>query len=156
MGPETPLRATLLEAVERAFGTPEALLASAALPTKLEAAWRYSLGLLPRPGWSREALEGAILEAWRRVLLRLPRPLLLVLKDLHHPDPTLERLLREDFPHLLLLVESRRPLFAPHLALRGPKPPCSSPCSPPWTPSRPGSARPSWPGGCWGRCRRSS
>jgi len=123
MGPETPLRATLLEAVEKAFGAPEALLAPAALPEKLEVAWRYSLGLLPRPGWSREALEGAILEAWRRVLLRLPRPLLLVLKDLHNPDPTLERLLREDFPHLLLLVESRRPLFAPYLALRGPKPP---------------------------------
>ena len=118
MSPETPLRAALLEAVEKAFGSPEVLLAQAGLPPKLEAAWRYSLGLLPRPSWSREALEGAILEAWRRVLLALKTPLLLVLKDLHAPDPTLERLLGYPFPNLLLLVESRRPLFSPHLTLK--------------------------------------
>jgi hypothetical protein len=85
---------------------------------KLETAWRYSLGLLPRPSWSREALEGAILEAWRRVLLSLKAPLLLVLKDLHAPDLTLERLLLHPFPNLLLLLESRRPLFSPHLGLK--------------------------------------
>jgi class 3 adenylate cyclase/tetratricopeptide (TPR) repeat protein len=118
MGPETPLRVTLLEAVEKAFGSPEVLLAQAGLPPKLETAWRYSLGLLPRPSWSREALEGAILEAWRRVLLSLKAPLLLVLKDLHAPDLTLERLLLHPFPNLLLLAESRRPLFSPHLGLK--------------------------------------
>ncbi len=118
MGPETPLRVTLLEAVEKAFGSPEVLLAQAGLPPKLETAWRYSLGLLPRPSWSREALEGAILEAWRRVLLSLKAPLLLVLKDLHAPDLTLERLLLHPFPNLLLLLESRRPLFSPHLGLK--------------------------------------
>ena len=118
MGPETPLRVALLEAVEKAFGSPEVLLAQAGLPPKLETAWRYSLGLLPRPSWSREALEGAILEAWRRVLLSLKAPLLLVLKDLHAPDLTLERLLLHPFPNLLLLLESRRPLFSPHLGLK--------------------------------------
>jgi hypothetical protein len=118
MGPETPLRVTLLEAVEKAFGSPEVLLAQAGLPPRLETAWRYSLGLLPRPSWSREALEGAILEAWRRVLLSLKAPLLLVLKDLDAPDLTLERLLLHPFPNLLLLLESRRPLFSPHPGLK--------------------------------------
>ncbi|MGC8903969.1 adenylate/guanylate cyclase domain-containing protein [Thermus sp.] len=123
MGPETPLRASLREAVERAFGTPEALLGRVGLPEGLALAWRYSLGLAPRPSWGREALEEAVLEGWRRVLLALPGPLLLVLKDLHFPDPILVGLLQEPFPQLHLLVESRRPLLAPTLALPGPKEP---------------------------------
>ncbi|SDE61354.1 Adenylate cyclase, class 3 [Thermus arciformis] len=123
MGPETPLRASLREAVERAFGTPEALLDRAGLPEGLALAWRYSLGLAQRPSWGREELEEAILEAWRRVLWRLPGPMLLVLKDLHLPDPTLARLLRHPFPRLLLVAESRKPLFAPTLALPGPQKP---------------------------------
>ena len=118
MSPETPLRAVLLEAVQKALGGPEVLLAQAGLSEKLETALLYSLGLLSRPGWGREVLEEAILEAWRRALLALKTPLLLVLKDLHAPDPTLERLLGYPFPNLLLLVESRRPLFSPHLTLK--------------------------------------
>jgi class 3 adenylate cyclase/tetratricopeptide (TPR) repeat protein len=123
MGPETPLRASLLEAVEKAFGSPEALLEHLSLPPELEVAWRYSLGLLPRPSWGREALEGAMATAWQQVLLGLPNPLLLVLKDLRTPDPTLERILNHDFPNLLLLVESRKPLFSPQLALKKTKTP---------------------------------
>lgn len=111
MGPETPLRSTLLQAVERAFGHPEALLPPGGLPEGLERAWRYSLGLEARPPWPREALEEAMLEAWRQVLSALSRPLLVVLKDLHAPDPTLARLIQHPFPNLLLLAESRRPLF---------------------------------------------
>jgi class 3 adenylate cyclase len=123
MGPETPLRASLLEAVEKAFGSPEALLEHLSLPPELEVAWRYSLGLLPRPSWGREALEGAMVTAWQQVLQSLPKPLLLVLKDLHTPDPTLERILNHPFPNLLLLVESRKPLFSPQLALKETKTP---------------------------------
>ncbi|TBH21433.1 AAA family ATPase [Thermus thermamylovorans] len=123
MGPETPLRSTLRQAVERTFGQAEALLAQAQLPQELALAWRYSLGLTPRPPWDREALAEAILEAWRQVLLALPEPLLLVLKDLHAPDPTLARLLQHPFPHLLVLAESRKPLFAPTLEVRGLKAP---------------------------------
>ncbi len=123
MGPETPLRTTLQQAVVRAFGQPEALLAQAELPDPLALAWRYSLGLEPRPPWERERLNEAILEAWRQVLSALPQPVLLVLKDLHAPDPTLRKALAQPFPHLLVLAESRRPLFGPLLELRGLKAP---------------------------------
>lgn len=123
MGPETPLRSTLRQAVERAFGQAEALLAHVQLSPELALAWRYSLGLTPRPPWDREALAEAIFEAWRQVLLALPQPLLLVLKDLHVPDPTLARLLQHPFPHLLVLAESRKPLFTPTLEVQGLKAP---------------------------------
>ncbi|GLV47491.1 adenylate cyclase [Thermus sp. LT1-2-5] len=124
MGPETPLRASLRQAVEGALGDPEALVAKAGLPPKLALAFRYSLGLEARPSWSREALEGAILEAWKRLLATLEKPLLIVLKDLHAPDRTLERFLHTELPpNVALLVESRLPLFAPTLALKGRKAP---------------------------------
>ncbi|MCS6867415.1 MAG: adenylate/guanylate cyclase domain-containing protein [Thermus sp.] len=119
MGRETPLRATLRQAVETAFGEPEHLLARASLPGELALAWRYSLGLVPRPPWERQALEEGILKAWRQVLAHLPHPILLVLKDLHAPDPTLKRFLQEPLPQALLLVESRTPLFAPTLEVSG-------------------------------------
>jgi len=124
MGPETPLRASLRQAVEAALGDPDALLAKAGLPAPLALAFRYSLGLQGRPPWPREDLEAAILEAWKRLLASLERPLLVVLKDLHTPDRTLERFLQGELPeNLLLLVESRLPLFAPSLALKGRKAP---------------------------------
>ncbi|BDG16886.1 adenylate/guanylate cyclase domain-containing protein [Thermus brockianus] len=124
MGPETPLRASLRQAVERTLGDPDALLAKAKLPAPLALAFRYSLGLEGRPPWPREDLEGAILEAWKRFLAGLGKPLLIVLKDHHTPDRTLERFLQEELPeNVLLLVESRLPLFAPSLALKGSKAP---------------------------------
>ncbi|WP_243094662.1 adenylate/guanylate cyclase domain-containing protein [Thermus thalpophilus] len=124
MGPETPLRASLRQAVEGALGHPEALLAQAGLPPRLALAFRYSLGLEARPSWGREELEQAILEAWKQLLATLGKPLLIVLKDLHAPDPTLERFLHTELPaNVCLLVESRLPLFAPSLALSGRKAP---------------------------------
>jgi class 3 adenylate cyclase/tetratricopeptide (TPR) repeat protein len=123
MGPETPLRTTLRQAVEHAFGQPEALLARANLPPELSLAWRYSLGLEARPPWKREALEAAIYEAWKRVLENLPHPLLLVAKNLHTPDGILQSLLQHSFPHLMVLAESRKPLFQPTLEVQGLKAP---------------------------------
>ncbi|WP_243030154.1 AAA family ATPase [Thermus altitudinis] len=135
MGPETPLRTTLRQAVEKAFGEPEALLALADLSPELALAWRYSLGLeekgpegarlarVPRPPWERTTLEAAIYEAWKRVLQNLPHPLLLVAKNLHAPDRILRALLRHPFPNLSVLAESRRPLFPPILEVQGLKAP---------------------------------
>ncbi|MEZ0320564.1 MAG: AAA family ATPase [Thermus sp.] len=123
MGPETPLRSTLSQAVERTFGQVEAFLALAELSPELSLALRYSLGLEARPPWDRPTLEKAILEAWKEVLHRLPHPLLLVAKNLHAPDRTLRALLKHPFPHLMLLVESRKPLFYPTLEARGLKAP---------------------------------
>ncbi|MFN4231685.1 AAA family ATPase [Thermus sp.] len=135
MGPETPLRTTLRQAVERAFGRVEALLALAELPPELSLALRYSLGLeetgpegarlagVARPPWDRETLEAAIREAWKGILQNLPHPLLLVAKNLHAPDRTLRELLRHPFPNLMVLVESRRPLFHPTLEVGGLKAP---------------------------------
>ena len=123
MGPETPLRTTLRQAVERTFGQVEAFLALAELSPELSLALRYSLGLEARPPWDRPTLEKAILEAWKEVLHRLPHPLLLVAKNLHAPDRTLRELLKHSFPHLMLLVESRKPLFSPTLEARGLKAP---------------------------------
>lgn len=123
MGPETPLRTTLRQAVERTFGQVEAFLALAELSPELSLALRYSLGLEARPPWDRPTLEKAILEAWKEVLHRLPYPLLLVAKNLHAPDRTLRALLKHSFPHLMLLVESRKPLFSPTLEARGLKAP---------------------------------
>ncbi|WP_114312127.1 AAA family ATPase [Thermus caldifontis] len=135
MGPETPLRTTLRQAVEKAFGEPEALLALADLSPELSLAWRYSLGLeekgpegdrsarVARPPWDRTTLEAAIYEAWKRVLQNLPHPLLLVAKNLHAPDRILRALLRHSFPNLSVLAESRRPLFQPILEVQGLKAP---------------------------------
>ncbi|TFU15460.1 AAA family ATPase [Thermus tengchongensis] len=123
MGPETPLRTTLRQAVERTFGQMKAFLALAELSPELSLALRYSLGLEARPPWDRPTLEKAILEAWKEVLHRLPHPLLLVAKNLHAPDRTLRELLKHSFPHLMLLVESRKPLFSPTLEARGLKAP---------------------------------
>ncbi len=123
MGPETPLRSTLRQAVEQTFGQVEALLSLAELSPVLSLALRYSLGLEARPPWDRDTLEKAILEAWKEVLHRLPHPLLLVAKNLHAPNHTLRELLKHSFPHLMLLVESRKPLFSPTLEARGLKAP---------------------------------
>ncbi|RTG96355.1 adenylate/guanylate cyclase domain-containing protein [Thermus scotoductus] len=123
MGPETPLRTTLRQAVEHAFGQVEAFLALAELSPELSVALRYSLGLEARPPWKREALEAAIYEAWKRVLENLPHPLLLVAKNLHTPDGILQSLLQHSFPHLMVLAESRKPLFQPTLEVQGLKAP---------------------------------
>ncbi|WP_038056139.1 adenylate cyclase [Thermus amyloliquefaciens] len=123
MGPETPLRTTLRQAVEQAFGQVENLLALADLSPELSLALRYSLGLEARPPWDRKTLEMAIREAWKGVLENLPHPLLLVAKNLHAPDPILRALLQHPFPHLSVLAESRRPLFHPTLEVQGLKAP---------------------------------
>lgn len=120
MGPETPLRESLKRAAETLFGSPEELLRR--LPNPLAEALAYSLGLSGRPPWTREELEGRILEAWREALSGLG-PLLLILKDLHAPDRTLARFLENTPETLLLLVESRRPLWTPYLALERTRPP---------------------------------
>ncbi|WP_229906090.1 AAA family ATPase [Thermus composti] len=117
MGPETPLRLSLQEAAQKAFGGLETLLHLPLAP-HLHRALRYSLGLEARPPWPREALEEAILEAWEEALKSLSEPLLLVLKDFHAPDPTLLRFLGRPLPQLRLAVESRRPLFQPALLLK--------------------------------------
>ena len=117
MGPEMPLRATLYRAVTEAFGAPEALLRN--LPGDLAEALAYSLGLAPRPPWEKRALDEAILAAWREALMGLKTPLLLLLQDLHYPDRTLERFLERMPENLLVLAESRRPLFPARLGLEG-------------------------------------
>ena len=117
MGPEMPLRATLYRAVTEAFGAPEALLRN--LPGGLAEALAYSLGLAPRPPWEKRALDEAILTAWREALMGLKTPLLLLLQDLHYPDRTLERFLERMPENLLVLAESRRPLFPARLGLEG-------------------------------------
>lgn len=62
MGPETPLRATLRQAVERTFGHVERFVALGELPPPLALALRYSLGLEARPPgsgtfWNRPSLK---------------------------------------------------------------------------------------------------
>lgn len=123
MGPETPLRATLRQAVERTFGHVERFVALGELPPPLALALRYSLGLEARPPWERNFLEQAIFKAWKRVLENLPHPVFLLAKNLHAPDATLRRLLEHPFPNLMVLVESRRPILRPLLEVRGLKAP---------------------------------
>ncbi|WP_413217551.1 AAA family ATPase [Thermus oshimai] len=124
MGPETPLRESLKRAAEELFGEAEGALEG--LEGEERTALAYSLGLGERPPWPREVLEERILQAWTASLARLG-PFLLVLKDLHLPDRTLARFLERPPEGLFLLVESRKPLWAPYLALKRTRPPL------PWT-----------------------